>query len=180
MRKRIVEMIVLASFLACFYSTDINAQSEVKKVEQAYIIDTQIVDTHTYLQHTTVEIEQEEIRNEIMYGEIEMLAQLVESEAGNQDETGKRYVADVVLNRVESKDFPDTIEEVIYQKNQFSVINNGAFDKAAYNISEESYNVAYEEYMGPRMNTEIIYFRTNRYSSYGTSAFKYGAHYFSK
>lgn len=181
MRKRAVEILVLASFIAIFSITNRNTQTEVENVNQVQIIDTQIVESYHYLHHVTFDVEQEEIRNEIMYAEIDMLAQLVHAEAGNQDETGKRYVADVVLNRVESKDFPDTIEEVIFQKNptQFSVTTDGAFKKAETEITEEDYKVALEEYTGERLNTEILYFRTGKYGC-GTPAFKYGAHYFSK
>lgn len=62
--------------------------------------------------------------------EIELLAKLVRSEAGNQEMIGKRLVADVVLNRIDSETFPDTVEGVIRQDGQFSVIRNGSFDRA--------------------------------------------------
>lgn len=68
----------------------------------------------------------------LVTSEMAMLAQLVQAEAGNQDLKGKRLVADVVLNRVDSDKFPNAIEEVIFQKNhvQFSVIVGGAFERA--------------------------------------------------
>lgn len=63
--------------------------------------------------------------------ELYLLAQCVEAEAGNHD-LGQQYVTQVILNRVHSTKFPNTIEEVIYQKNynvpQFSVAYNGAID----------------------------------------------------
>ena len=116
-----------------------------------------------------------------MYGEIELLAQLIEAEAGNQDELGKRYVADVPLNRIDDPDYPDKMEDVIFQKNpvQFSCTVDGNFEKAGWSISAESFRVAYEEYTGERANTEIIYSRTERYSDSGTPAFKHDDHYFS-
>ncbi len=175
--KIIAEEIVLASFLATIYITNRNSQAVVEKSEQATIVDTE---THfPMLNHSDYDEEQEEIRNEIMYGEIEMLAQLVEAEAGNQDIVGKRYVADVVLNRVDSADFPDTVEQVLLQDKQFSCINDGNFDKAGWYISDESFAVALEEYSETRLDSSIIYFRTDRYSDYGLPAFKYGSHYFS-
>ena len=53
--------------------------------------------------------------------EMRLIAQLVMAEAENQSELGKRLVIDTVLNRVDHPDpqFPDTVYEVIYQKNQF-------------------------------------------------------------
>lgn len=41
--------------------------------------------------------------------EIKLIAKLVEAEAGNQSELGKRLVIDTVLNRVDHPNFPDTV-----------------------------------------------------------------------
>ena len=54
------------------------------------------------------------------------LLHLVAAEAGGCDMVGKILVANVVLNRVESGVFPNTVEGVIFQKNQFSPTINGA------------------------------------------------------
>lgn len=122
------------------------------------------------------EITEEDLEEEIRFGEMELIAQLVQAEAGNQDLTGKRYVVDVVLNRVDSEEFPNTVEEVIFQENQFSVIKNGAFDEAAWNMTEEVYEavlLGYEE----RLNYDILYFGREK-SKYATQHFKYQDHWF--
>ena len=49
------------------------------------------------------------------YDSIDLLAKCVEAEAGNQGLYGKQLVVDVILNRVDSDSFPNTIEEVIKQ-----------------------------------------------------------------
>jgi len=54
------------------------------------------------------------------------LLHLVAAEAGGCDMVGQILVANVVLNRVESSVFPDTVAGVIFQKNQFSPTINGA------------------------------------------------------
>lgn len=59
-----------------------------------------------------------------------LLLKLAFAEAGNQDVDGKALVMLVVLNRVKSDEFPDTIYEVIHAKRQFSPVTNGAFDAA--------------------------------------------------
>lgn len=105
-----------------------------------------------------------------------MLAQLIQAEAGNQDLIGMRYVADVVLNRVVSEMFPDTIEEVIYQKNQFSVIKNGAFDRAGRSISENAFEAAQLSYK-ERLNSDILYFGRDK-PIYASNHFKCGDHWF--
>ena len=126
----------------------------------------------TYVEDPT----EEEIEEEIRFDEMEMIAQLVMAEAGNQDLMGKRYVVDVVLNRVDSDDFPDTVEEVIFQKNQFSVIENGDFDDAGWTITEECYEAVKMEYE-ERLNYDILYFSRGP-SKYASNHFKHQDHWF--
>lgn len=52
--------------------------------------------------------------------EIKLIAKLVEAEAGNQSELGKRLVIDTVLNRVDHPNFPDTVNAVVYQSKRKS------------------------------------------------------------
>lgn len=111
--------------------------------------------------------------------EFELLVQLVAAEAENQPFEGKRAVAAVVLNRVEfGWPFEDTIEGVIFQENQFSCISDGRFFKADSYISEEDMDAVLAE-LTERSDTEIIFFRTERFSDYGTPAYQIGDHFFS-
>lgn len=52
--------------------------------------------------------------------EIELLALCAMAEAEGECEQGQRLVIDSVLNRVDNPHFPDTISEVIWQKNQYA------------------------------------------------------------
>lgn len=119
----------------------------------------------------------EQIAEEIYLGELELLAQLVEAEAGNQDFEGKCMVVDVVLNRVESPDFPNTISEVIFQDGQFSVITNGAFDKAAWNMQESDYAAVMVE-TELHTNKDVLYFNNTKSVSGSGEIFKVGGHWF--
>ena len=119
----------------------------------------------------------EQIDEEIRLGELEVLAQLVEAEAGNQDFEGKCLVVDCVLNRVESPEFPDTISEVIFQDGQFSVIKNGAFDKAAWNMKESDYAAVMVETQ-LHTNKEVLYFNNCKSVSGTGTPFKVGGHWF--
>ena len=56
------------------------------------------------------------------------LLRIVEAEAGVCDSKGKILVANVVLNRVRSGEFPNTIREVVYQPSQFSPVSNGSIN----------------------------------------------------
>jgi len=58
-------------------------------------------------------------------GDVYLLARLVYGEARGETYKGKVAVAAVVLNRVSSSLFPNSIESVIYQNNAFSVIDDG-------------------------------------------------------
>lgn len=120
---------------------------------------------------------EEQIQEEIELGELEELAQLIQAEAGNQPFEGKCLVADVVLNRVESPDFPNNIHDVIFQDGQFSVIKNGAWEKAAYNMTESDYAAVMVE-VQMHQNKEVLYFNNcSKVSGTGTP-FKVGGHWF--
>jgi N-acetylmuramoyl-L-alanine amidase len=63
--------------------------------------------------------------------EIDLLARLVRAEAQTEPFEGKVAVACVVLNRIESPLFPDTMKEVIYERKQFQPVSNGQINKPA-------------------------------------------------
>lgn len=58
-----------------------------------------------------------------------LLARLVYAEARGESYKGKVAVAAVVLNRVRSSAFPNTISGVIYQSNAFESVSNGSINK---------------------------------------------------
>lgn len=120
---------------------------------------------------------EEEIEEEILLGDMELMAQLVQAEAGNQDFYGKCLVVDVLLNRLESPDFPNTVEEVIFQDHQFSVVKNGAWEKAAYNMQESDYEAVLYE-IENHTNKEILYFNNCEKVAGTGTPFKVGGHWF--
>lgn len=127
------------------------------------------------------EMTQEELELECYYDSLELLALCVEAEAGNQGRLGKKLVADVVLNRVDSPDFPDNITDVILQRGdngvyQFSVVGDGRI----YDVepTEETFQAVREE-LESRTNTEVLFFTAEGFSPYGSAWKKVGDHYFS-
>lgn len=122
---------------------------------------------------------QEEIDMEIEEGLKELVAQVAMAEAGDQGLDGIRLVVDVILNRVDSDRFPDTIEEVIYQKSQFSVMWNGAFEKAGWYICDEVYEAIEMEWDGERMDDGVLFFSATDEPVNGVNAWKFGDHWFS-
>ena len=109
------------------------------------------------------------------YNSVELMAKVVEAEAGNQGLLGKRMVVDVILNRVRDDDFPDSIVDVIYQKNAFAVIGNGMYEQVE--VSEETWTAIYME-MEKVSYPELFYFCSTGFHEYGTPWDKVGDHYF--
>ncbi|MGD0032441.1 cell wall hydrolase [Paenibacillus illinoisensis] len=65
--------------------------------------------------------------------ELLLLQKIVMAEAEGEPYEGKVAVANVVLNRLRSANFPDTIYKVIYQKSQFSPVANGRLKRVVPN-----------------------------------------------
>ncbi len=99
------------------------------------------------------ELSEHDIHND---DEIEMLQKIAICEANVDGVEGMAYVIKVVMNRVESDKFPNNVKDVIYQKNQFSTIKNGAYDKAKPNEeSKEAYDLALE------LDNEALFFEND-------------------
>lgn len=122
----------------------------------------------------------EQIREEMYWDSMELLAICVEAEAGNQGMEGKRLVADVILNRADdgSGEWPDTIEGVITQYPQFASYWDGGMDRVA-EPSEETFEAVRME-LKERSYPGIYYFREGGWPEYGTPWRKVGDHYFNK
>lgn len=59
--------------------------------------------------------------------DVYLLAHLIAGEAQPCDDMEQRYVASVVLNRVTDSRFPNSLEDVIFQKRQYACISDGNF-----------------------------------------------------
>ena len=95
-------------------------------------------------------------------GDRYLLANLIYCEAGGEPYEGQVAVGAVVINRVLSSVYPDTVTGVIYQRYQFSPVNSGmlanalAVDKATQNC----YRAADEAMSGVTNVGNCVYFRT--------------------
>ena len=73
-----------------------------------------------------------------------LLARCIYAEARGESYTGQVAVGAVVLNRVESAQFPNTVAGVIYQKNAFTAVNDGQInltpDQTAINAAKDAMN----------------------------------------
>lgn len=87
--------------------------------------------------------------------ERDLLARIVYAEARGESYQGKVAVAHVVLNRVDSHNFPNSIESVIYQSGQFQPVSNGAINQRA---DEDSVRAVQEALSNRGNNQGSIYF----------------------
>jgi N-acetylmuramoyl-L-alanine amidase len=108
--------------------------------------------------------------------DIELIALVTMAEAEGECEEGKRLVIDTILNRVDSKHFPNTVHDVIYQKNQFTSMWNGRVDKCY--VTDYICQLVREELVS-RMNYDTVFFTAGMYGKYGVPMFQVGNHYFS-
>ena len=63
-------------------------------------------------------------------GDLQLLARLISAEARGEPYLGQVAVGAVVLNRVKSASFPNTISGVVYQKNAFTAVSDGQINLA--------------------------------------------------
>ena len=78
---------------------------------------------------------QRESKYQLEQADLEVLLRIVEAEAGCEDEDGKLLVANVILNRLNSEKFPDSITAIVFQRengvSQFSPIADGSYYKVS-------------------------------------------------
>ena len=110
-----------------------------------------------------------------------LLAKIAMAEAEGEDTEGKALVMLVILNRIQSSSFPDSVEEVIFQKHQFQPISDGRFDRVEPSADcwealrmvqsgwDESCGATYFEASGKGWHSRNLDF-----------LFKHGGHYFYK
>lgn len=103
---------------------------------------------------------------ELSEKDYEALLKIVEAEAGGEDEIGKMLVANVVLNRVKSDSFPDSVEEVVMQNEngtyQFSPVGNGRFE--GVQVSEETVLAVEKALEGEDVSEGDLYFVAAKYA----------------
>lgn len=93
--------------------------------------------------------------------DVAMLAALIQCEAGGESYEGKLAVGSVVMNRVDSSYFPDTVVGVIYQSGQFSPVASGRFAVVLSSGADASCVQAATEVLAGTRTLNCLYFRRN-------------------
>lgn len=123
--------------------------------------------------------------------EVEMLERIVEAEATGEDMKGKILVANVIFNRMEDEEFPDTIEDVIFQKvgdeHQFSPIRDKRYWKVK--VTSETKDAVSRALDGEDYSQGALYFMARKRARKSSTKwfdnnldwlFKHGGHEFYK
>lgn len=116
-----------------------------------------------------------------------ILERIVEAEAGDQDLKGRILVANVIMNRVKSSHFPNTVKGVVFAHRQFSPISNGSYYRVT--VSEKTKKAVKKALKGTDYSKGALYFMCRRASSPSNVAWfdraltkvkEYGCHEFFK
>ena len=104
---------------------------------------------------------------EVSEADYTALLKIVEAEASGEDVTGRMLVANVVLNRVKSGSFPDTIEGVVYQtkggRAQFSPVATGKIERVR--VSETTIQAVERALCGEDPSQGALYFVAPAYAN---------------
>ena len=97
--------------------------------------------------------------DDIKDDEIEILARAVFAESRGEPFIGQVAVAAVILNRVESSNFPNSVRKVVFQKGQFSSVDDG---QIYMKPNESAYRAAKKALDGKDPSKNALYFYNPR------------------
>lgn len=86
-----------------------------------------VVNNHRVVKHHVKNTHQKVVKEEVNVSpnsEVDMLALAIHNEARGEPRSGKYAVANVILNRVKHKSFPNTVRKVVTQRGQFQWYHN--------------------------------------------------------
>lgn len=109
--------------------------------------------------------------------DFELMAKTVYAEAKTEEFEGQVAVAEVILNRVESDNYPNTVKGVITQPGAFASWSNGSVEAAPFDDECcEAVQDALNERIFP---VTVVWFREGHFHPFGTQYTVIGNHYFS-
>lgn len=97
-----------------------------------------------------------------------LLGAIIQCESGGESYEGKLAVGSVIMNRVKSSYFPNTISGVVYQSGQFSPVTSGRLaHRLQTGVSSDCLSAA-QEVLNGKITINSLYFRTNNGIIQGT------------
>ena len=186
---RVLISVLVTAIVAAIMSNNPVGDSEIETMEigtyetsavespiDIYETTEETVETSAEIIETTVEEINEPEEYPISQADIELIALVTMGEAEGEGEYEKRLVIDTILNRMDSEYWPDTVSEVVWQPGQFDVMWNGRLDRCY--VRDDICQLVKEELIS-RTNYDVVFFRTDYFSTYGKPLFQVGKIYFS-
>jgi N-acetylmuramoyl-L-alanine amidase len=118
-----------------------------------------IIDTYMMYSNDTIKIDTIINQNDVF-----LLARLINSESHSESFFDKLSAGSVVLNRMKSDEFPNTIDSVIYQESQFSGINTKLFTDIDLrdSLTQQAYLAAYQLLRQGPMNDALYFINSKK------------------
>lgn len=166
-------------------SRNVKASEKDVQAPETYNINTNLSDQVTNVEinvscmepkHETVEDQ----GNKVSMEEYDALCRIVTAEANTEDIKGQILVANVILNRVASPKFPNSIQEVILSPGQFEPVTRGYFDYCE--PSDLSKEAVMRALNGEDYSQGALYFQVSEATEWGDHQylFRCGNHSFYK
>ncbi|MCI9313608.1 MAG: cell wall hydrolase [Lachnospiraceae bacterium] len=165
----LASMVVCSSWV-CARELKINRIAAKPAFQMEYLDESMTEDKHSFIEMISsvssgqrvvdYEVLEQTRQYQLSDKDYEALIRIVEAEAGGEDQDGKLLVANVVLNRVNSESFPDTVFEVVMQKEQgiaqFSPTVDGRYQSVK--ISEDTLEAVERALYGEDISQGALYF----------------------
>ncbi|MFR2471704.1 MAG: cell wall hydrolase, partial [Lachnospira sp.] len=90
--------------------------------------------------------------------DLAMMAAIIECEAGNQSYEGKLAVGSVIVNRINSPKFGNTLQAVLYAPSQFSPVASGRFAIVLARGADAECTKAAKEVLNGHITINALYF----------------------
>lgn len=91
--------------------------------------------------------------------DLDLMAAIIECEAGGESYEGKIGVGAVIMNRMRSSQFPNTLSEVIYQSGQFSPVASGKLASVlSRGANQDCYDAARDVFAGANTIGDCLFF----------------------
>ena len=162
--------ITLVASGICARELKINRISAKPAFRMEYMDESMAEDMHSYVETIAsvssgqrvvdYEVLEQTMQYQLSDKDYDALLRIVEAEAGGEDQNGKLLVANVVLNRVNSEVFPDTVWDVVMQREQgiaqFSPTVDGRFQNV--HVSDDTIAAVERALYGEDISQGALYF----------------------
>ena len=153
------------------YAAEDTFSGELVEAIQNEVVTEDNVETEIPTEETAEQVVMEEIPEALTGNsfsledqEYQVLLKIVEAETGCEDTEGRMLVANVVMNRVRNGNFPNTVTEVVYQRQdgtaQFSPVSDGRIDTV--NVSQGTIDAVARVMNGEDISQGALFFRSVR------------------